>query len=182
MKEVVYVPNLMHNLLSVAKCSLDGYDFIIYEEKHGCGSIEVVQKCIARTKVKTKECASGLYQIRCKPMKNRQAVSIVQHGTKELGQRRPGHFDTRTIMGSKPLVHGLQNVCAGETRLANCALSGNLTDNTDHCNPQSHCKPLCQLIYYFATSFVRFEPLISLGQNISLHYIITFQLLRLSNF
>ena len=118
LRDVLYVPKLSYNLLSVTKASESGK--VIKFDDTSCQILNKRDRLIA---VATK--MGNLYYLQCKEVEKNQQMNVVEKGTKErLWHRRYGHLGEKSLkkLAGKRLVDyniskeiGFCETCIGGT-------------------------------------------------------------------
>ena len=121
LSEVLYVPTLAYNLLSVAKVTEAGKT-VTFDETQG----EVIDGKGEVVAVMSK--AGNLYYLKCKPLKNEQINSASHQSKENLWHRRFGHLGERGLCTLKKdgLVNGLDYDVSKEIDFCESCVSGKI--------------------------------------------------------
>ena len=118
LQDVLFVPNLSCNLISVNKCRQNGMRITFDSDKSGrgicCGELKESREQVLKG-IESKE--SGLFEALIKPEKKLERCHIVtKKSDTELWHTRLGHGSETTMSKTVAIVNGIT--------LKNCELSG----------------------------------------------------------
>ena len=121
MGEVLYIPSLAYNLLSVPKATEAGKT-VTFGETQG----EIVDEEGEVVAIATK--TGSLYYLNCEPMNNQQINSVTDQASKNLWNRRYGHLGERNLSKLKNdgLVNEFYYDATQEINLCESCLSGKM--------------------------------------------------------
>ena len=121
LSEVLYVPTLAYNLLSVAKATEAG-KMITFGETEG----EIVDDQGETVAIASK--AGSLYYLNCEPLDNQSINSASHQANEDLWHRRFGHLGERSLCRLKKdgLVHGFDYDVSKEIDFCEPCVSGKI--------------------------------------------------------
>ena len=115
LKEVLFVPNILYNLISSSRCRKNGYKIVFENNKDGkTGLGRIVCEDSGETVMCAIETQDGLYEPVIKVAHTHKAHAAST--TEEVWHRRLGHMSHEIIDKSIPLVEGLPLEAAKQSK------------------------------------------------------------------
>ena len=128
MKDALYIPHLMCNLISVSRLRKSGYKITFDTDVEGHGVCVITRKSLKGALFKAYECADGLYELDMVPEDRNAHNALASRGThvqrQNLWHARLGHASETVINKTIPLVNGIDLKKCKDLSPCKCCLEG----------------------------------------------------------